>query len=55
LATLLDEVTSSSPVSPLDPEKGADAAVLNQKKFIDNYFQIIQNVATSRPNAARVA
>jgi len=47
LATLLDEVALNPPV-PLNTEQGA-AVALNQQKFIDDYFRIIQKVAATKP------
>lgn len=54
LAALLDQVASNSPAPPFDPEECAAVAFLNQKKFIDTYFEIMQNVSMSKANAARV-
>jgi len=52
LAGLLDKVAVSPPIPPLNVEQSAAAAALNQRNFIDDYFQIIQKVATTKPKAA---
>lgn len=55
LAKLLDEVALNPPMPPPDPGQIAAAAELNQRRFIDDYFRIIQELAATNPNAARVA
>jgi glycosyltransferase involved in cell wall biosynthesis len=53
LAELLDEVASNPPTPPLNAEQSAAAAALNQQKFIDDYFRIVQALAATNPKAAR--
>ena len=48
LAMLLDEVGANSPAQPLNNKQGADAAALNQQRFIDDYFRIIEKVAATK-------
>lgn len=49
LAELLDEVALNPPIPSSNTEQSTAAAALNQQKFIDDYFQIIQKVAATKP------
>jgi glycosyltransferase involved in cell wall biosynthesis len=55
LASLIDEVALSPSIPPPDTGESAIAATLKREQFIDDYFRIIQKVASMKPKAASVA
>ena len=53
LAKLLDGVAQNPPLQTPPHDQGA-TALLNQRRFIDDYVRIIQAVNATNQNAARI-